>query len=186
LKSEDKETSRLLRNATQLASMSEVTQAVDRMAKEISKQLKSTYPIVTALMNGGVVPLGMILTKLDFLLETDYLHPTRYNGSTSGGEIKWVRKPPVSFAGRTVLLVDDVLDNGITLQKTKYECLKVGAKKIYTAVLVDKTVKDRKGLQKTDFYGLRLPNEYLFGCGMDYKRHHRNLPGIFTVPEILR
>ena len=164
--------------------MTEVTQAMDRMASEISKQLKSAYPIVAALMNGGVVPLGMILPKLDFLLETDYIHPTRYNDSTSGGEIKWVRKPPDSFSGRTVLLVDDVLDNGVTLQKTKEECIKVGAKKIYTAVLVEKIIKDREGLQKTDFCGLRLPDQYLFGCGMDYKKYYRNLPGIFAAPGI--
>ena len=184
MKSDREEINLILRNATQVATPMEVTQALDRMASEISKQLKSAFPIVAALMNGGVVPLGMILPKLDFLLETDYIHPTRYNDSTSGGEIKWIRKPPDSFARRTVLLIDDVLDNGITLQKTKEECLKVGAKKIYTAVLVEKIVNDRGGLQKTDFCGLRLPDQYLFGCGMDYKRRYRNLPGIFATPGI--
>ena len=178
-----KETDSILLNSTLLANMSEVTAASDKMAKTISQELKFSFPIIVAVMNGGLLPLGLILTKLDFPLETDYIHPTRYNDSTAGGELQWIRKPPESFSGRTILLVDDVLDKGTTLQQTIEECEKIGTKKIYTAVLVSKDVKDRKGLKKTNFSGLTMPDQYLFGCGMDYKRRLRNAPGIFAVSE---
>ena len=176
-----KEANFVLSNAELLADKETVTIALNKMANEISKKLKNSNPIVVAIMNGGVIPLGMLLPKLDFLLETDYLHPTRYNNSTTGSKLHWIKKPPENFTGRNILLVDDVLDNGITLEQTIKECLKVGAQEVYTAALVEKNLASRDGLQKTDFVGLKLPDRYLFGYGMDYKKYHRNANGIFAL-----
>ena len=98
-------------------------------------------------------------------------------------EDEMLKKTPKSknFSERNILLVDDVLDNGITLEKTVKECLKVGAKEVHTAVLVEKDVTSRDGLQKADFVGLKLPDRYLFGYGMDFKKYHRNANGIFAL-----
>ena len=165
-----------------LADLADVSRAADRIANEVSSKLEKSFPIVVAIMNGGLLPLGLILTKLDFPLETDYIHPTRYNSSTLGGELKWIRKPPSYFSGRTILLVDDVLDNGITLAEATKACESTGAKRVLTSVLVEKNIPQRKGLLKSDFCGLKLPDRYLFGCGMDYKQSFRNAPGIFALP----
>ena len=176
------EVQKIYRHSSLLADLTDVSRAADRIANEVSAKLEKSFPIVVAIMNGGLLPLGLILTKLDFPLETDYIHPTRYNNSTLGGKLKWIRKPPSSFCGRTILLVDDVLDNGKTLEEAVKACESTGAKRVLTAVLVEKDISQRKGLLKSDFYGLKLPNRYLFGCGMDYKKCFRNAPGIFALP----
>ena len=165
-----------------MADLTDVSRATDRIANEVTSKLEKSFPIVVAIMNGGLLPLGLILTKLDFPLETDYIHPTRYNNSILGGELKWIRKPPSYFGGRTILLVDDVLDNGKTLEGAVKACESTGAKRVFTSVLVEKDIPQRKGLVKCDFCGLKLPDRYLFGCGMDYKKGFRNAPGIFALP----
>ena len=179
----EEEAKEIFKHSTLLADLADISEATEKIAQDISCELRQSFPIVVAVMNGGLLPLGLILTKLDFPLETDYVHPTRYDNSIQGGELKWVRKPPTYFADRTILLVDDVLDLGKTLEETVKECLLVGAKKVFTSVLIEKDVPRREGLSKSDFCGLKLPNRYLFGCGMDYKKRYRNAPGIFALPE---
>ena len=101
--SSKKELDIALNNAELLADKETVTIALDRMATEISKKLKNINPIVVAIMNGGLIPFGMLLPKLDFLLETDYLHPTRYYNSTTGGKLHWIKKPTKTFSERNIL-----------------------------------------------------------------------------------
>ena len=134
-------------------------------------------------MSGGLVPLSMLLTRLEFPLQVDYAHLTRYGSSTAGGELRWLRRPPEAVRGRTVLVVDDLLDHGITLSAVVEACRALGAAEVLTAVLVTKQVHDRSGLARTDFSALTVPDEYLFGYGMDYKTWLRNAPGIYAVNE---
>ena len=178
----EEEAQNIYKQSTLLADLGDVSRAADRIANGVSSKLEKSFPIVVAIMNGGLLPLGLILTKLDFPLETDYIHPTRYNNSITGGKLKWIRKPPRYFCGRTILLVDDVLDNGKTLEEAVRACESTGAKRVLTAVLVEKDIPQRKGLIKSDFCGLKLPDRYLFGCGMDYKKSFRNAAGIFALP----
>lgn len=164
-----------------LSTRDDIESALDRMAAEITQKLGDTNPLLLAIMTGGIVPLAMLLPRLGFPLQVDYLHLTRYGRHTTGGEIRWVKKPPKIVAGRTVLLIDDLLDEGITLATASAECCSFGAKDVLTAVLVTKNVKQRRGLLDADFSGILLPDEYLFGYGMDYKTYLRNAPGIFAV-----
>jgi hypoxanthine phosphoribosyltransferase len=161
-----------------------VTAALDRMADAITAALDGTLPVVTCVLNGGIIPTGHLLTRLDFPLETDYLHATRYRGKTTGGsEIAWLCKPHLSLHGRTVLLVDDILDEGHTLKAISGYCRDAGAAHVYTAVLVEKRHERRVAGMTADFVGLEVEDRYVFGCGMDYKGYLRNLNGIFTLGE---
>ena len=171
-------------NARRLASPEEIDAAVARMATEITEKLSQTNPLVLGVMTGGVVPLVLLLNRLDFPLQVDYVHLGRYGLRTSGGELKWIKFPPKSVAGRTVLVVDDLLDHGISLAAVVDECQRLGAAQVLTAVLITKLIENRAGLASTDFSGLTIPNEYVFGYGMDYKTYMRNAPGIFSIePE---
>lgn len=169
-------------SAEQLYDLATVERAVDAMAAAITASLHDKNPLLLTVMTGGIVPAGMLLQRLDFPLQVDYIHVTRYGDKTSGGEISWV-KPPPDVAGRTVLLVDDLLDHGLTLQAAVDRCLEHGAAEVLTAVLLVKQIEQRSGLSSTDFHALETSDRYLFGLGMDYKHYWRNGPGVFAVRE---
>ena len=171
--------------STRLFTTDEIEAALDRMAVEIHEKLNEKNPVIICVMVGGLVPMGNLLPRLDFPLEVDYVHATRYRGEITGGELHWKVRPSVNLEGRTVLVVDDILDGGITLAAILAEVKSLGAAEVYSAVLVDKHHKRvENGLLHADFVGLEIDDHYIFGYGMDYNEYLRNAPGIFVVaPE---
>ena len=159
----------------------EVEQAMDRIASQITETLADKNPVILCVMTGGIVPTGILIPKLAFPLELDYVHATRYRGDTSGRDIQWLKKPGSNLRDRNVLLIDDILDEGITLSAIMEECRKQSAREIFTAVLVDKQVSRPRGLGQADFSGLTIPDRYVFGYGMDYRGQFRNAAGIYAV-----
>jgi hypoxanthine phosphoribosyltransferase len=170
-------------NAECLHDADTVYQALDRMASAISDTLGETLPVVLCVLNGGIIPAGHLLTRLGFPLETGYLHATRYRGETSGAEVQWLCEPLIELQGRTVLVVDDILDEGQTLADIVDFCEQSGATQVYSAVLVQKH-HDRliTGIE-ADFIGLQVEDRYVFGFGMDYKGYLRNMNGVFALSE---
>lgn len=173
----------IYQKAVCLYSLREVEAAVSRMAAEIHAELQDKNPVVLCVMVGGLVPVGNLLPRLEFPLSLDYVHATRYGAETSGGELCWKVKPTIDLKDRTVLIVDDILDEGITLAAIMEYCRLQGAKEVLSAVLVDKQHKrSPNGLQKADFVGLTVDDHYVFGYGMNYQEYLRNAPGIFMIP----
>ncbi len=109
------EVNRILAEADLLATQDEVQRAIGRMATEITERLHDRRPLVLCVMNGGLIIAGQILPKLGFPLEIDYVHATRYGDKTSGSGLIWRVMPNEDMRGRTVLLLDDILDEGVTL-----------------------------------------------------------------------
>ena len=171
--------------ATCLYSKTEVEAALDQMANDINHELSHSNPIFLCVVVGGIVAMGNLLPRLDFPLEVDYIHATRYRNGLRGHEIEWKAKPNTSLKGRTIVIVDDILDGGITLQEIATYCKEHQAGDIYTAVLVDKhSARLAGGYPTADFTGLRVDNHYVFGYGLDYRGYLRNAPGIYVVaPE---
>ncbi len=174
------EARRILAEADLIYRASEVQEAMDRLAREIAGRLAESNPLVLTVMGGAVVFAGQLLPRLGFPLECDYLHATRYGDMTSGGRLAWVVEPRTPVRDRTVLLLDDILDEGITLAAIKARLLQEGAKECVVAVLTEKELGRAKPIA-ADFVGLRLPNRFVFGCGMDVKGAWRNLPAIYAV-----
>jgi hypoxanthine phosphoribosyltransferase len=166
--------------ADRLYSLQEVEAALDRMGEEITERLQHSNPLVLCVMNGGLVPAGRLLTRLDFPLRVDYLHATRYRDKTRGGELQWIKRHNESLLGREVLIIDDILDEGITLAAIVEACRAEGAAGVYSAVVVEKQHNRGNGFC-ADFVGLQVEDRYVFGYGMDYKGFLRNAPGIFAV-----
>ncbi len=166
-----------------LYSADAVAAALDRMALEITASLDGRNPLVLCVMTGAVVTAGHLLTRLNFPLQLDYLHATRYDAQTSGGEIRWLARPVSSLSGRTILVVDDILDEGHTLAAIVDYCRDQGAAEVQLAALVEKKhLRKAPGLA-ADFVGLEVEDRYVFGFGMDYKGYLRNLPGIYAAQE---
>lgn len=159
----------------------EVATAFDRMAAEIGAVLKDSNPVVLCVMLGGLIPTARLLVRFDFPLELDYVHATRYRGDTKGRDLHWRAQPATALTGREVLVIDDILDEGITLAGVLDFCRQQGAKTVRSAVLVDKQHGRKKALQRADFTGLEVDDRYVFGCGMDYRDCFRNLRSIHAV-----
>ncbi|MDR2032492.1 MAG: hypoxanthine-guanine phosphoribosyltransferase [Azoarcus sp.] len=163
-----------------------VDAAIARMALAINARLAKSDPLVFAVMNGGLILSGRLLPLLDFPLEVSYLHATRYGHATQGDEeIEWRAHPGENVRGRTVLVIDDVLDEGHTLVAIVEHLRALGANEVFSAVLVNKLHehKARPGL-RADFTGLELPDRFLFGCGMDYRGYWRNANAIYAVKDL--
>ena len=167
------------RDAELIYSMDQLESAIERIAAEINARLGGSNPILLTILNGGIIFSGKLLSRLRFPLQIDAVKASRYRGETSGGQIEWSLKPKLPLQGRTVLLIDDILDEGITLAEIKAWCWEQGAEEVLTAVLVDKQI-GRERPCRADFVGLEAENRYLFGYGLDYKNYLRNAPGIFA------
>lgn len=163
-----------------LFSSDQTEAALDGLAEKITVRHSETNPLIICVMNGGLIVAGCLLSRLDFPLEQDYLHATRYRGETRGGELNWVVEPQHTLKDRHVLIVDDILDEGYTLAAIAEYSRNAGAKSVETVVLVEK-MHDRKHGIKADYVGLQAEDRYLFGYGMDYRGYLRNAPGIFAV-----
>jgi len=165
-----------------LYTMAEINAALDRMAKDITEVLHDEQPIVMTVLNGSVIPVGHLVTRLHFPLQLDYLHVTRYQGKMHGGQLHWLVEPRSSLESRTVLIVEDILDEGVTLAEIIRYVKARGAEKVYTAVVVDKKHARASGaLLNADFTGLHVDDLFLVGFGLDYEGYCRNLPGIYAV-----
>ncbi|WP_445618908.1 hypoxanthine-guanine phosphoribosyltransferase [Kushneria sp. Sum13] len=171
----------LMDEADCLIDLPAVERALDDMAERLTKSLSDSMPVFYCVMNGGLITTGHLLTRLGFPLEVDYLHATRYRGGLRGGELFWRVSPEVPMAGRHVVIVDDILDEGATLAAILEYCHQAGAASVSSAVLVEK-MHDRKAVPdlKADYCGLEVEDRYVFGFGMDYKGYWRNAPGIFA------
>lgn len=165
-----------------LASAQAVDSAIAAMAEKITGDMRTTMPVVLCVVKGGIVFAGQLLTRLSFPLDFDYIHATRYGNGTQGDRLRWQVEPSVPLADRHVLVLDDILDVGATLEEIVRWCRQQGAVDVRTAVLVDKrhARKVRPGL-RADYTGLDIPDRYVFGYGMDYQGYWRNAPGIFAV-----
>ncbi len=172
----------IIHNAEVIHSADEVQAAVVRVAGEINAALADTHPLVLSVMGGAVVFTGQLLPLLDFPLDFDYVHVSRYGNSQQGGEMHWKVAPRETVAGRVVLVVDDILDEGETLAAVKQRVMALGAAGFYSAIFAEKRNGKSKPIQ-ADFVGLEVPDRFVFGFGMDIHGAWRNLPAIYATKD---
>jgi hypoxanthine phosphoribosyltransferase len=158
-----------------------VERAVDRLAIRLTLALAETHPVIVCVLNGGLPLTAELMLRFHFPLELTYVHATRYRDAMRGAQIEWRAQPDMSVAGRHVLVVDDVLDEGHTLAAVVERFVGTGARSVRTAVLVDKAI-GRPRPVAVDDAALTCPDRFLFGHGMDYRGHWRNLAGIYALP----
>jgi len=170
-----------LQRAERIHDRAHIEQAVARMSREIVAELDAEVPYFLPIMNGALIFAGALALAMPIDLEFDYVHATRYRGQTQGRSLHWIKPPPTGLAGRTVLLVDDILDEGHTLQAIRDFCLAHGARRVLIAVLCQKQHGRVVPGLTADFVGVEVPDRYVFGFGMDYYEQGRNLPAIYAL-----
>ena len=166
----------------------EINAALDQLADKLNPQIKNDNPVVLCVMQGGLLFSGHLIPKLNCMLEIDYIHVTRYNNETSGGELLWKAYPATKLKDRAVLILDDILDEGKTLQAIIQYCEEQGAAKVDAAVLLrkkhDRCVDHHRTDEAlTDNIALTVEDEYVFGFGMDYNGLYRQLDSIYAIED---
>lgn len=174
----------LLANAELIFDENAVQNAVDQVAQKLNARFDNDegapFPLVLGVMGGAVVFSGQLLTRLSFPLEFDYIHVTRYGTKDRGGKIEWKVEPRADVQGRTVLVLDDILDEGETLAHVKERLLAMGAAEVVLVVFADKDIGKKKPVTP-DYIGLVLPDKFVVGYGMDAYGYWRNLPDIWAI-----
>jgi hypoxanthine phosphoribosyltransferase len=173
---------RLLQEAELICDAECVQREVTRVAREITEALGGQFPVVLSVMGGAAIFTGQLLPQLAFPLEFGAIEVTRYNNDIQGREITWRLPPRDNVRGRTVLVVDDILDEGITLAAIEKKITEMGASRVLAAVFADKDIGRAKPV-KADFVGVTVPNRYVFGFGMDAYGLWRNLPAIYALKD---
>ena len=174
------EAAKILAEADMLVSPAECSEATARVAREIKARLEGQMPLVLVVMGGAAVFAGQLLPLLDFPLEFDYVHVSRYGDKLSGGKLDWIVEPKESVQGRVVLILDDILDEGETMAAIRNRVLALGAAQCYSVVFCEKMINKSKPL-KPDFLGVTVPDRYVFGYGMDVTGLWRNLPAVYAL-----
>jgi hypoxanthine phosphoribosyltransferase len=168
-----------LHNAEIIHSAQTVEDAISSVATALNLYYANESPMVLCVMTGAAVFAGQLLPKLTFSLEFDYVQASRYHGETASKNLVWVVKPKQTVSARKVLILDDILDEGVTLNAIVEACKVLGASEVKIAVLTEKQLNKEKPI-KADFVGLDVPNRYVFGYGMDINGCWRNLPAIYA------
>ena len=165
-----------------LFSRAQVERAIDQLAVRLTVEFAAANPLLVCVLNGGLPFTGALMQRLLFPLTLSYVHVGRYGDQTRGGELSWHARPQAELEGRAVLLIDDILDEGVTIDVLKDWCRAAGARDVYSVVLLDKSLT-LTGASRADFAALDCPDRYVFGWGMDVEGYWRNLPDIYALPE---
>lgn len=176
------EINKVQEKAVCLVNREQLDAALDAMAEAITTQLADSNPLILCVINGGIIATGHLLPRLNFPLTLDSVRASRYGNNTAGSDLHWLYQPTTEMRNRTVLIVDDILDEGITLAAIIAWCRDQGADQVYSAVLLDKQIGREKPVQ-ADFVGLEIDNHYLYGFGLDYKTYLRNANGIYACKD---
>jgi len=168
---------------TRVYSFAQISEALDRLADRLNAQLKGENPLVLTVMQGGLIFAGQLIPKLDCMLDIDYIHATRYKNATRGSSLEWKAHPASSLENRTVLILDDILDEGTTLKAVIDYCYERGASRVLSAVLLKKIHQRCVDDSLTDNIALTVDDRYVFGFGMDYHGQYRHVDGIYAVED---
>ncbi|HEY0332584.1 MAG TPA: hypoxanthine-guanine phosphoribosyltransferase [Stenotrophomonas sp.] len=160
--------------------------AIGQIADAIARDYQGEVPVYLTIMHGALPFSGQLALELGARgqdLQFDYLHATRYRGTTTGGELVWKHRPATALFGRRVLLVDDILDEGYTLQGVRQWCLEQGATDVRIAALAIKQHDRCVPGVAADYPGVEVPDRYVFGFGMDVNELYRGAPAIYAMKE---
>lgn len=170
-----------LPGARQVVSEAGVAAAWDRLAGDIQPLAAGSDLILLGVLLGGAMSLVQISARLQGDFQLDTCRVSRYGHGTRGGELRWLAPPALPLAGRDVVIVDDIFDEGWTLKFVVDRCRELGARTVRTAILVRKSHGRPVASLVPDFVGLETGDNFLFGCGMDHQGRWRHLSAIWAL-----
>lgn len=170
-------------NSDLIYDASQIARAVENMGLQLASKVKDKNAILICVMNGGIILTSDLMRAIGIDVRLDYLQVARYRDKTVGGSLHWLKEPQLSLEGQTVVIVDDIYDEGYTMEELVSYCDKHGAKEVITTVLLYKQKSSQQVGNKPDIHGLQVTDRYVYGYGMDYKGYLRNIPAIYAITE---
>lgn len=155
-----------------------IADKVRELGERITRDYEGKYPIVVCILKGAVVFFADLIRELDIPLDIDFMAISSYGSSTkSTGVVKLVKDLDRDVYGRDVLVVEDIVDSGMTLSYIKKELLQRGAASVRIATLLDKPARRRVELD-VEYSCFNIPDAFVVGYGLDYDEKYRNLPDV--------
>lgn len=159
---------------------SEILQAVDRIAGRMSEELADKNPLFLAILNGSFVFAADLLRRIDVAGQVSFIRLSSYSGTDSSGDVLKVIGLTEQVNGRNVVVIEDMIDSGLTMNRLTAHLSALGAADLKVAVLFMKPEALRYDV-KADYVALSIPNDFVVGYGLDYDGYGRNLRDIYTL-----
>jgi hypoxanthine phosphoribosyltransferase len=161
----------------------EIDSAINQIAKELNKKFKNKKALILPVLTGAIPFIGLLLPRLSFVIEVNYFHVSRYQNNVGTNQIRVTHQPnPESVFNQEILVVDDILDEGITLKLINEHLITMKPKSITNVVLFEKKLNLKKEFT-ADYVGLVVPDAYVFGFGLDFNGAGRNIPDLYSFHE---
>ncbi|MCB2228399.1 MAG: hypoxanthine phosphoribosyltransferase [Desulfarculaceae bacterium] len=160
-----------------------IQRRVQAIAAQVAEDYADTEPVVVGVLKGCFIFMSDLVRRLDLPLEIDFVRLSSYGSSdTSSGRVEMTTPPGISLEGRPVLVVEDIVDTGLTLSWLKEYLMSLGPSSVRFCVLVDKA--ERREVEfDADYVGFHVPGGFLVGYGLDYDERYRFLPGIYEITD---
>jgi hypoxanthine phosphoribosyltransferase len=161
----------------------QIASEIAAMADELVRRHALSNPILLCILNGAAFFHADLVRRMPIPLEVDYLRVASYHGETrSSGRVIFTAEPGTQMAGRNVILVEDIVDSGGTVEFLREYLLQQGAASVDVATLLYKPEAHRIG-PRPAFVGFEIPDRFVIGFGLDYRQQGRNLPSIYVLDE---
>lgn len=161
----------------------EIVSAIDLLAEKLNRKFNNKKVLLLPVLTGAIPFVGMLLPRLSFAIEVNYFHVSRYQNNIGTNQIKITHQPsPESVFNQEILVVDDILDEGITLKLINEHLMTIKPKSITNVVLFEKQLDIKKEIS-AHYVGLVVPDAYVFGFGLDFNGAGRNIPDLYAFNE---
>lgn len=159
---------------------SEILKAVKNVAAQINSDLSDTNPLFICVLNGAFMFAADLMKEINFPCEITFIKLSSYEGLYTSGSVKEIIGLNESVVGRNVVVVEDIVDTGITMERILESLIAKGAKDIHVATFLQKPDALQRNI-KIDYIAMKIPNDFIVGYGLDYDGYGRNLKDIYTV-----
>ncbi|MBQ2321473.1 MAG: hypoxanthine phosphoribosyltransferase [Bacteroidales bacterium] len=161
---------------------SQITQAVAKVADAINADLDGRDPLFLCVLNGAFMFAADLMKRVSIPSKISFVKFASYSGTQSTGVIKQLIGLNEDLTGRTVVIIEDIVDTGITIENLVKQCKEKGAADVRVATMLFKP-GNCKTPTKPDYVGLEIPNDFIVGYGLDYDGYGRNIPEILTLVQ---
>ncbi len=167
-----------LKDRETLISEKELTEKVKELALEVNRDYRGKNPLLVCVLKGAVIFLADLMRCLDIPLEIDFMAVSSYGASTkSSGVVRILKDLETSIEGRHVIIVEDIIDTGLTLKYLAENILSRGPVSLKIVTLLDKPDRRKVDIEP-DYRGFRIPDEFVVGYGLDFNEQYRQLPQV--------